>query len=179
MRVTRKKTLWLLAGYTLACAGAYGETAPSDEVAVKAGFLYNFAQFVDWPPFPTGKVFEFCAVGDPSMSEYLRVHLTGKSVGGLPAAVRMPDSASAMSTCTMLYIGRGEKKNAAKFAQALEGRPILVVSEFPGLGSKGVAINFYLEEQRVRFEVNLGPVTKAGLKIRARLLNLARVVGDK
>jgi hypothetical protein len=179
MQVTRQKTLWLLVGCTLACAAAQGEVAPSEEVAVKAGFLYNFAQFVDWPPATADKSFEFCIVGDQPMGEYLRVQLAAKSVGALPVRVRTPETAAELGTCMMLYIGRKEKKNAAKFAQALEGKPILAVSEFPELGSKGVAINFYLEEQRVRFEVNVATAAKSGLKVRARLLNLARVVGDK
>jgi hypothetical protein len=169
----------LAALYALLCVGLAGETAPAGEVAVKAGFLFNFAQFVDWPPAAGTAPFEFCVVGDEEVADYLRAHLAGRSLGAQPVAVRIREAASELGSCRVIYIGRREKKNAAKYAQAMAGRPILIVSEFPELGDKGVVINFYLDEQRVRFEINLATAERSGLKIRSRLLNLARVVGGK
>jgi hypothetical protein len=61
----------------------------------------------------------------------------------------------------------------------MAGKHILIVSEFPELGSQGIAISFFTEEGRVRFEVHLGAVDKAGLKISSKLLQLARIADSK
>ena len=82
-----------------------------------------------------------------------------------------------LNSCNVIYIGRAEKKTAPQVAEAVAGKQILTVSEFPELGSQGVVINFYLDEERVRFEINLGAVARAGLKLSSRLLTLARIAG--
>jgi hypothetical protein len=54
-----------------------------------------------------------------------------------------------------------------------------VVGDTDGfLESKGGIINFTLQDEKVRFEVDLGAARQANLKIRSQLLRLAqRVIG--
>jgi hypothetical protein len=54
--------------------------------------------------------------------------------------------------------------------------PILIIGEWPGFARNGGMINFYLEKEKVRFEVNRQAITTAGLSISSDLLNLSRIV---
>jgi hypothetical protein len=143
------------------------------EATVKAGFLFNFAQFVEWPD-ATGP-FTFCILGDPEIGQYLKTSLTGKSLGSRPVGVLTDVEETALATCNVIYLGRGQRKAAPGIAQALAGRPVLLVSEFPELGARGVPINFYLDEERIRFEIHMRAAVRCGLKISSRLLKLARI----
>jgi hypothetical protein len=40
-------------------------------------------------------------------------------------------------------------------------------------------ISFYLDEERVRFDAHMGALSQSGLKLSARLLQLARLADDR
>ena len=145
------------------------------EVAVKAGFLVNFAKFVEWPAANSGPLV-FCVIGDDSMASLLAGDVARKSIGSRQLVVKNQSDLSDLGACSVIYIGRSKKNVAAQAAQAVAGKQILTVSEFPELGTQGVVINFYLNDQRVRFEIHRGAIERSGLKISSKLLSLARVV---
>lgn len=58
----------------------------------------------------------------------------------------------------------------------LAGAPVLTVSEIEGFGRRGGIINFYLEENRVRFEINPRAAEAGGLRISSELLSLGKIV---
>jgi hypothetical protein len=53
------------------------------------------------------------------------------------------------------------------------------VGEKEGFAAEGGCMNFYLDDKRVRFEINPDAVKRARLKASSRLLQLARIVKDK
>jgi hypothetical protein len=159
----------------VACVSAFGDPLTSDEVPVKAGFLFNFAKFVEWPAARSGPL-DFCVMGDDRMAAYLETGLSGKSIGSRRVTVRNRPGPAELQSCSVIYLGRAEKKSAPQVAQSVVGKQILTVSEFPELGSQGVVISFFVDQERVRFEVHLGAVGRAGLKISSKLLILARIV---
>ena len=54
--------------------------------------------------------------------------------------------------------------------------PILTIGETPGFAARGGIINLTLEDNKVRFEVNIGAAKQANLNISSRLLALAKIV---
>ena len=177
MTFDRKPVFRLAALCLSAWAGAFGQPPVLRETSVKAGFLFNFAKFVEWPASRTGPL-AFCVIGDDSMASALEAGVAGKSIGPRPLAVRNRVEMAELSSCSVIYIGRAKKSVAAQTAQLVAGKQILTVSEFAELGSQGVVINFYLDDDRVRFEVHRGAVRQAGLNISSRLLTLARIAGQ-
>lgn len=155
------------------CSGV----STAQEQQVKAAFLINFAKFIDWPA--EAQILTFCVAGDQSMEAFLETASVGKSVGSRQLKVRSAGSATSLSDCNIVYLGRSEKKKAPQMAQLLSGKRVLTVSEFCELGADGIVFNFFIEQERVRFEVNLGAAARANLKISSQLLKLARIVPDK
>jgi hypothetical protein len=162
----------LVALCIIASTPAVGFSSVADEVLVKAGFLLNFARFVEWPD--TSAPFEFCVIGDDRIAGLLEGQLAGKNLVSRPITVR--NRPRELSSCNVVYIGRAEKKTASQIAHSLVGKQILTVSEFPELGGKGVTISFFSDEERIRFEIHLGAMKRSGLKISSKLLQLARTV---
>ena len=172
----RKSPICFVILCILVCASAYGALPVSDELAVKAGFLFNFAKFVEWSATSSGPL-AFCVIGDDRIAAYLEANIAGKQIGLRSLAVRNESAQGELLSCSVIYIGRAEKNVASHVAQLVAGKQILTVSEFPELGSQGIVISFFLDEERVRFEVHLGAARQGGLKISSRLLGLARIAG--
>jgi len=76
-------------------------------------------------------------------------------------------------------IGGTDTKRLRPVLARTAGRPILTIADAPGAGAAGAIINFYLDAKHVRFEVNTRAARDSDLKVRAKLLKLARVVGGK
>jgi len=179
--------LALVASALAACAlgliwGARPAVAEPTEFEVKAALVYNFAKFVDWPtaafaspsaPLVVG------IVGDDEVGEALEATLRNKVLDGHPVQVRRVNGADEARACQLLYVATSERKHASALLQGLRGANILTVSDIADFAARGGQINFVLENRRVRFVINPANADSAGLHISAKLLALARTVGER
>jgi hypothetical protein len=156
--------------------------AEPTEFEVKAALVYNFAKFVDWPaaafaspsaPLVVG------IVGDDDVAEALEATLRNKILDGHPVQVRRVKGSDEARVCQLLYVATSERKHAGDLLQGLRGANVLTVSDIADFARHGGQINFVLENQRVRFVINPANADSAGLHISAKLLALARTVGER
>jgi hypothetical protein len=171
--------IWLhvLAG---AAAGAAAEqrTATAED-DIKAAFLFNFTQFVEWPPpADSQEPFRICVVADPEFGAALDRIVAGESVGQRPIARLAPVSPDAARECQILFIGR-QDEGIERWLTAVKGLPVLVVGESRNAWSRGVHVNFVVENNRVKFDVNNDNAVRAGLTISSKLLRVARTVTSR
>jgi hypothetical protein len=187
-RLRRHSAVWEVAILilTAACCGrtlAAGTNASSNaplEYEVKAAFLFRFAQFVEWPADTfkgAGEPFTYCTIGDDPFRGALEQTLNGKTIGQPALRVEHLNGAGKIGECQVLFIGGpGDKKHVAEALATAGSLPILTVGEADQFAENGGAIGFCTEENKIRFEVNLNAAGKAGLKISAKLLALAKTV---
>jgi len=170
--------LVLLAALTGVLPAPAQTKAPS-EYELKAAFLYRFAQFVEWPPQAlddAGSPLIYCTLGDDPFQGALDTALAGKTLGTHPLQVRHLRHALEAHGCHVLFIGGQEKKLLAPTLAALKNDPVLVVGESAHFAQDGGTIGFCLEENKIRFEINLTSAAKAKLKVSSKLLALAKNV---
>jgi hypothetical protein len=153
----------------------------STEYEIKAAFLYNFAKFVEWPrsAFSDPKQpLGVCVFGRDPFGHTLEEALLGKSIGNrqvyLGRARQVPDLAG----CQMVFISAAESSHLVEIISGLRGHSVLLVGESEGFASSGGAIQFVLDQNRVRFAINPDAANRAGLKISSKLLALATIVRD-
>lgn len=171
----------LLGGQAVAPAATAATRSP--EYTLKAAFLFNFVKFVDWPAdtFADEKSpFSLCVLGgedpfDGSLDELV----ANEAVNGRPIAVRRKTRGADLRTCHLLFIDRTERERQAEILASLRGSPVLTVGETDRFLAEGGLFNFFLEANRVRFEVNLPAVERTPLKVSSKLLRLARVVSEE
>jgi hypothetical protein len=153
------------------------ETAPS-EYQVKAACIYNFTKFVEWPPeaFPPERSSPFVigVIGDDPFNGELQRAVQNKDVGGRGFVVRHLRNAGEARACHILFVCRSERKSVADILAAVASLPVLTISETDRFVQSGGIINFLVEQNKVRFEINAEAAKKAGLKISSKLLNLGR-----
>ncbi len=153
------------------------ETGAFDEYAIKAGFLYNFTKFVDWPAdaFKDAQSpLVVCIIGKDPFGNKLDV-LENKTISGRKVIVRRLAAFDNTEKCQVVFIGRSENDQAPAILKAARTRNILAISETPNFCSSGGMINLFLEGDKVRFEINIRNAEKARLKISSQLLNLAKI----
>jgi hypothetical protein len=178
--VRARRHAWLLcacmAGVFAGAAGVACAAGPSD-YDIKAAFLYNFTKFVEWPQGAFPGVEDPIVVGvlgAPQCAEALEQLVKTRKVSGRSIVVRRVATAQEAKSAHVLFVGVDEATQFARMLPALQGAPVLTVgesSDFTGLGGE---ITFVLEDSKVRFEINSVAAERAGLKISAQLLKLAR-----
>jgi hypothetical protein len=78
--------------------------------------------------------------------------------------------------CQILFIGAEEKKIFPAVLASLKANSVLTVGESENFVQQGGMIGFLLEENKIRFEINLEAAEHAKLRMSSRLLTLAKTV---
>lgn len=156
---------------------------PSGEYQVKAAFLFHFAQFVEWPEGTfkdASSPLIYCTIGADPFNGSLDAALSGKTIGARPFQVMHFKQIQDIRGCQLLFIGEGEQKLIPSLLTRFQGNQVLTVGESQNFVQNGGMIGFLLEENKIRFEVNLDAAEHAKLKLSSRLLALAkRVIGGQ
>lgn len=150
----------------------------SREYQLKAAFIYNFGQFIEWPDkafSDSGGTFVVAVIGPDPFGDALQNAMQGKKVGDRPIVVKHFESADQAGGCQLLFVPAAEDDGLAEIFKAIADRSILTVGESTSFLSAGGTIQFLIENNKIRFEINLDSANKAGLRISSRLLSLARI----
>ena len=162
----------------LVCFASWSGATPLREYEIKAGFVYKFLSFTEWPEAVSLDSRQTVTIGilapDPFEDAFEPVEgvvikerqLVIKRLG--PGA-----SLASLAACDVLFIPRSARRDVGQLLSALEKRPILTVGEAEGFIEAGGMINLLVEEGTVRFEINEGAATRAGIEFRSKLLRLA------
>lgn len=168
----------LLSAHSVGMVQAQGPRAAPDPELLKAAFVYNFAKFTRWPEGtwaePSGP-FRLCTLGRDALVDLL-AGLGGESVAGRPVELVAVDLPLAGSGCHLLYLARGAQSRVREVLERVNGRPVLTVSQSPSFAQVGGMVELYRDYDRLRFRVNVAAAREAGLRLSARLLDLAQIV---
>lgn len=151
---------------------------PSREYQVKAAFIYNFTQFVEWPADSFADAdapLIVAVVGDDPFGGALQQAFAGKLVGTRRVVVRNLATVDQIGPCQLLFVPASQAASLPTILKRLNGAPTLTVGESDGFTADGGGICFYTENNKLRFEVNLDASEQARLKISSKLLKLARI----
>jgi hypothetical protein len=150
----------------------------SREYELKAIFLYNFAQFVDWPPaaFAGSETpLVIGVVGKNPFGARLKDIVSGEKVNGHDVTVQYYDDAQDIGACHILFINLSESHKREEVLALVKGRNILTVSDAQEFPAEGGMIRLFTRDNKIRFEVNLEASRAAGLTISSKLLRLAKI----
>ena len=155
------------------------QMAPAREYQVKAVFLFNFAQFVDWPPqaFPDAQTpLVIGVLGEDPFGTYLDETVRDGKVNNRPLAVQRYRRVEEIKTCHILFISRSEADRLGQILASLKERSILTVSDTEGATQRGVMIRLVTEKNKFRLRINLEAAKAANLTISSKLLRPAEIV---
>lgn len=150
-----------------------------DEYKLKAAFVFHFAEMTDWPAETFGanqNEIIFCTVGNDPFAGELESTLAGKSIGQRAVQIRHVKQAAEARGCQVVFLGGGETKHLPELLTQIGNSPVMTVGESDGFLQEGGMFSFCPDGNKIRFEINVAPADRAGLKISSRLLMLAKNV---
>ena len=173
----------LVAGVGLV-PGAFANAGPgvtrTPEYDLKAVFLFQFAHFVAWPakafsddhsPITIG------VLGDDPFGPVLDQTVEGETINHRKLIIQRSQRVVDLKGCHLVFISKSEKSRLPDIFDSLGAASVLTVSETENFARRGGIINFYLDGNKVRFEINAEAAQRKGIKISSQLLKLGKVLG--
>jgi hypothetical protein len=157
-------------------------SSDTSEYLIKAGFIYNFAKLVEWPATAFAQPDSPIVIGilgDDPFGATLDKIVADKKINGRGFVVKRLKWTSGLKDvkdCNILFVSSSEKEHLDSIVDAMKSLPILTIGNGPGFARRGGIMNFTLEDNKIRFEVNVEAAKHADLTISSRLLTLARIV---
>ncbi len=178
MAILRSSAAVLIALATASETPTHGAGPETREYDLKAAFLFNFAQFVEWPDsaFPeAGTPISICILGEDPLGKSLDTILEGEKVRDRSLVAQRYRTIEQVDRCHMLFIGASEEARLDAILTRLRGRSILTIGETEAFSAHAGMIRFALVDNRVRLRINLEAARAAGLTISSKLLRLAEI----
>jgi len=155
---------------------------PAFEHEVKASFVYTVAKFVEWPERSfegPGAPLVFEVLGEDPFEAALENTVQGKTVNGHPVEVIRAGGASDLLPCHVLYVGRSQAGRLQEVLDRVQGGTVLTVGELERFAQDGGVLGLRLEQNMIRFEVNVDAAERAHLSISSKILKLGKVVRER
>lgn len=146
----------------------------------RATLVFNLSKFVIWPEEAFSgaeETFAFCLLGEDDIEKQLAL-LNGRILNGREAIFRRIQNPLPPADCRVLFIGLDQEPQLPSILKILEGRPIFTVGDIPQFARRGGMVEIVSAGARVSFHINLDAAKRAGLIIKAPLLQIATVIRE-
>lgn len=158
---------------------ASAQTGPSREYQVKAVFLFNFAQFVEWPPAAFANAnapIVIGVLGENPFGTYLDETVRDEKVDSRPMEVQRYRRIDEIKTCHVLFISPSEANRLEQILASLKDRSILLVGDGEDFLQRGGMVRLATAQNKIRLIINVDAAKAANLTISSKLLRSANVV---
>jgi hypothetical protein len=155
------------------------QTGPSREYQIKAVFLFNFAQFVEWPPAAfagSNSPLVIGILGGDPFGAYLDETVRDEKVNNRPLAIQRYHQVDEIKTCHVLFISRSEASHLEQILVRLKDRSILIVGDGDDFVQRGGMIRLATTQNKIRLSINVDAAKAANLTISSKLLRAADLV---
>jgi hypothetical protein len=173
--------IWLVLFAVLSADGLHlsAQTVISKEYQVKAVFLFNFSQFVEWPTnaFPERQTpLVIGVLGEDPFGVFLDETVRGEAMNKHPLVIQRYHRIEDIKACHILFISQSEMSRLDRILASLKGRNILTVGDADGFAQQGGMIRFVTDKNKIRLRINLEATTAASLTLSSKLLRPAEIV---
>jgi hypothetical protein len=154
-----------------------GKSQSVNEFEIKAVFIYNFTQFIQWPEESFDQSedsFVIGVLGENVFGKYLEEAVAGETYQSRPIVIKYYATPKDVGNCQILYVGP-----AMNVSRLTGDRPVLTVGERPNFMEQKGLLRFYQEGNKIRIEINQSAASAAGFTISSKLLRLATIYNEK
>jgi hypothetical protein len=155
-------------------------TQSLEEQSVLAALALNIVRFTNWPSEAEKEMKEainFCVVGDNVVQQSF-TSIDNKTVGDKTLRVLNLSRLRNFDQCHVLYISDLKQNVLLQLLVEIKKRPVLTIGEDDNFAEYGGMIGLRNDNGKINLYINLPVAKEANLNISARLLKLAKIIGN-
>lgn len=142
----------------------------------QALYIYNFAKNIGWPAEDNSKDLVITVIGDNDLAAELNKLAATKSIGARKVVVKESATTSGIQKSDIVFLGEAKAAQIGSLITAQEGNKNLIVSGKKGQCGQGAGISFLSEAGKLKFEISNKNISKRGLQVSQKLLQLGTEV---
>ena len=150
----------------------------SREDQIKAVFIYNFTKYIQWPESDTSEVFIIGVLGNSNLVIPLRRIAQKRLVNNKKIQVIQFYNIEDVKNYHILFLSPGIEEHFQVILQKIRSKNILTIGNENNFTHLGGIINLIRVEGKIKFEMNLKALSRAGLAASSQLLKLAILVEE-
>jgi hypothetical protein len=141
----------------------------------QAMFIFNFCRLIEWPVSYRTGTFKIAVLGTSAVADELEAYTQGKKIGSQEIQIFRFKSPEEINSCHILFVPFARSKQLTEISSACNsaGKSILIITEKNGALNEGSAINFIIQEDKLKFELKGENASKYGIKVSSKLQEMA------
>lgn len=160
--------------FLLLCSSIFGQSASGNTDSIKAAFVIDLINNVEWPANINKDSLVICVVGDTAIVPELKKAAALSAGKGSKMTVNSASFDEGTGNCQIMFIASGALPDLAKALKSVEGTPTLTVSSQKDFSRYGVMVNIReVKNGNVVFAVNKMAARHANIKIDPKLIQKA------
>jgi len=151
-----------------------GSAEAEDEL--KRATLLAFVQNAHWTDqLSPNTPLTIGVVGRSSFARWLGSSVENKTVNGHPLRILEATALADPRCCQVLYFATDKPTEIKPLLQSFSSAHVLTIGETDGFLEQGGAVNLFLMDGHMAFEVSLGALGRAGVEISSKLLRFGQI----
>lgn len=141
--------------------------------------IEKLAIFIQWPASAEPderQEFVIAVYNHEKFAETLKEIYRNHSIKSRKVRVVSFTDARKIPDCHVLFIPEVKKNTLNEILERASKMPVLTVADTEGFAEQGCCVNFYMDDGKLRFEINQSQVNALGFEVDYKLLNIARLV---
>jgi YfiR/HmsC-like len=141
----------------------------------QAMFIFNFCRLIEWPVSCRTGAFKIAILGTSTVADELEIYTQGKKIGAQEIQIVRFKTPEEITACHILFVPFARSKQLSEISSTLQaaGKSVLIISEKNGALNEGAAINFIIQEDKLKFELKGENASKNGIKVSSKLQEMA------
>jgi len=161
------------------CLSRLSLFAQYNEDVIKAAYIERITRFVEWPVNDNLFLNDRFVIGvyeDSDFYNTLTLIFKEKLIKDRRVLIIPVEGPEQLNTCNICYLSKNARPHISKFVETANSSGTMLISGTSGFGKDGVHINFYLEDEKLKFEINEKSIGLAGFKLSYLLMQNTRLV---
>jgi len=150
-----------------------GQSQVSNINQAQSLYIYNFSRLIQWPTGNQTGDFVIGVIGNDALYKSLITYVSNKKVGSQPIVIKNFDNPESVTRCHMIFIGNGKVSAFEEVTNRLRGSNSLIITEKKGMINMGSAIDFFLDQDKLKFVINSVNAQKYNLTVSKSLEDMA------
>ncbi len=162
---------------SIAASTASAEIDQNKQLKIKAAYIYNFINFVEWPDEENNerKIITLYIIGSNSFGSFFDP-IKKRTIRGKKFVVRHCLATDTVIPGSVVFVSATQENRLKAIINSLSNKNILTISDINDFIHKGGIIGLHEKDESIRFSISMNNANTAKLKISSKLLELAEIV---